>query len=226
MKGYLHPFHAGEETSQEFGSNPGLVINGITVNPPGGHTGQDKKVFTGTPVHAAADGIIDAARTFPDYNNEWLYGPMGGLTVVLNCGEHSPSFGYSHLSRALVREGDRVKKGQIIALSGNSGTATTGDHCHIEALPPYWNTFNGTYGRVDPRLYFTEYPTIDTEDEEEMKESDFDRIFANSNFNGDRVIRDTRAQLAAVAKLINPDIDEEKLAAALLAQGKVTVEPR
>lgn len=152
MKTYLHPFPRNTIKSQGFGVRPG------GYNPPGGHTGEDSAVPVGTPVHAAGDGRIDAARYFPNYNNEWLYGPQGGLTIVLDCGDAEPSFGYSHLSHSFVVPGQWVKKGQVIALSGNTGTATTGAHCHTEALPPYWNTYNGTYGRVDPRRYMTEFP--------------------------------------------------------------------
>lgn len=65
-------------------------------------------------------------------------------------------------------------------------------------------------------------PTKD--DDMPLSEKEFDRIFANSNGNADRVINDTRAQLKAVAKLLNPDIDEVALAEALLAKGKITVE--
>lgn len=151
MKTYMHPFPRTARMTQPFG------LRGI-YNPGGGHTGEDTGVPIGTPVHAAGDGIVEAARYFPDYNNEWLYGPMGGLTLVLDCGANEPSFGYSHLSKVLVRVGEWVRKGQVIALSGNSGTATTGAHCHTEALPPHWNTFNGTYGRVNPRIYMTEFP--------------------------------------------------------------------
>lgn len=148
---YMYPFDRGTETSQAFGASPG------GYNPSGGHTGKDWKVWTGTPIRAAADGVIEAAQYFPDYNNEWLYGPMGGLTIVLDCGNSEPTFGYSHCSVSYVNAGDRVVKGQIIALSGDTGTATSGPHCHNEALPPNWNTYNGTYGRVDPEIYFDEY---------------------------------------------------------------------
>lgn len=217
VNGYMHPFHSGEWTSQRYGTSPGRVVNGVRVNPSGGHTGDDVAVFEGTPVHAAGDGVIDAARTFPDYNNEWLYGPMGGLTLVLNCGDNAPSFGYSHLSRVLVKEGDKVRKGQVIALSGNSGTATTGDHCHVEALPPNWNTYNGTYGRVDPRIYFTEYPGTITaqsaitnnEDEEMTPEQMFElkRFFQNEiNSLKDEVWSTeevTQKQVQAIAEGLN-----------------------
>ena len=148
---YMYPFPRDVRVSQKFGANA------TKYNLSGKHTGEDAAVPVGTPVHAAGDGGIVAAGYFPNYNNEWLYGPMGGLTLVLDCGNTEPTFGYAHLSRVLVKEGDWVRKGQVVALSGQSGAAT-GPHTHTEALPPNWNTYNGTYGRVDPRIYMTEFP--------------------------------------------------------------------
>jgi len=158
MATYMYPFPRLTRVSQTYGAEPGAKVNGITVNPPGGHTGEDAAVPVGTPIHAAGDGVIAAAGYFPTYANEWLYGPMGGLTLVLDCGDDEPTFGYAHCSKSFVKAGDRVVKGQIIGESGNSGSASTGAHCHIEALPPRWNTYNGTYGRVNPRSYMTEFP--------------------------------------------------------------------
>jgi hypothetical protein len=89
---------------------------------------------------------------------------MGGDTLVLDCtdsfgnSEGKPTFVYAHLLDSTAPVGARVKKGQVIGFSGNSGTATTGPHCHVEALPPAWDWNNGTYGRVNPELFFDEYP--------------------------------------------------------------------
>jgi len=146
--GYMDPFPKGTEISQEFGENA------TQYNLSGAHTGRDYRVPVGTPIRAAGDGVIDAARVFPNYSNEWITGPMGGKTLILNCGDNEPTFEYAHLSEFLIKEGDRVRKGQIIGLSGESGAAT-GPHCHVEWLPPRWDIENGTYGRIMPR--FTEY---------------------------------------------------------------------
>src|SRR5437667_252198 len=69
---------------------------------------------------AAAGGVVEAAGTDPAY----------GLFVLLR---HSSGYEtmYGHASRLLVREGDSVQAGQVIALSGNSGRSTA-PHLHFE----------------------------------------------------------------------------------------------
>lgn len=151
---YMYPFPQGTRKSQAFGSSPN---NG--VNPAGGHTGIDWAVPVGTPIRAAGDGVIELSSWVgANYlSNPWWLTQMGGDTIVLNCGANAPTFIYAHLSDSVARVGQRVKKGEIIAYSGNTGTATTGPHTHSEALPPRWDFNNGTYGRVNPERYFDEY---------------------------------------------------------------------
>jgi len=126
----------------------------------GPHSGNDEAVNLGTPVHAAGDGVIEFAGEFDDSYQDnllWLV-RMGGNVLVLNCGDDEPSFVYAHLNRFHVKQGDRVKKGQVIADSGNSGTATTGAHLHVEAIPPGYNLNSPLLGRVNPDIYLTEWP--------------------------------------------------------------------
>lgn len=156
--GYLLPFDRSIDRSQDFGANPN---NGI--NPIGGHNGDDWRTPTGTPVRAAGDGIIEFAGQFDDtyWDNFGWNLNMGGLMVVLNCdGPDGPYFEYGHLSLILVVPGQRVKRGDIIALTGNSDGGTgvsTGPHCHVGCLPPNFNINSSTYGRVNPRIYMTEH---------------------------------------------------------------------
>ena len=84
------------------------------------HPGIDIAVPPGTPVRAAGGGSVEAAGTDPAY----------GLFVLLR---HSSGYEtmYGHASRLLVREGDSVQAGQVIALSGNSGRSTA-PHLHFE----------------------------------------------------------------------------------------------
>jgi|GEM_PF-4164744 len=156
--GYLLPFPRSIRRSQDFGSNPNWG-----PNPPGGHNGDDWATQIGTPVRAAGDGEVTFAGQFDDTyadNFGWNLN-YGGLMVVLNMeGETAPYFEYGHLSKILVANGARVKRGQIIALTGNSDGGTgvsTGPHCHVGALPYNFNLNTNTYGRVNPRLYMTDY---------------------------------------------------------------------
>ncbi|MDI9473522.1 MAG: M23 family metallopeptidase [Bacillota bacterium] len=84
------------------------------------HTGIDIGVLKGTPVKATADGVVSRAG--------WVSGY--GILVQIDHGNGIETL-YGHLSRAVVKKGDTVKKGQLIAYSGNTGLST-GDHLHYE----------------------------------------------------------------------------------------------
>ncbi len=98
------------------------------------HEGIDLVADVGTPVHATGDGVVS------------YVGQRGGYGNVV---EINHGFGYStvygHLKKALVREGQKVKRGQVIALSGDSGLST-GPHLHYEVIK------NGVH--VNPSAYF------------------------------------------------------------------------
>lgn len=86
------------------------------------HTGIDLRASIGTPVYAVADGVVDFSRS--EYN-----GGYGNLVKI----DHAFGFKtfYAHLSKLIVKKGDVVKKGQIIAYSGNTGMSS-GPHLHYE----------------------------------------------------------------------------------------------
>ena len=84
------------------------------------HDGIDIAVGIGTMVVAAVDGTVTYS------GNEGAY----GISVVLNHDETTVSR-YGHLSVAFVKKGDKVRKGQVIGLSGNTGRST-GPHLHFE----------------------------------------------------------------------------------------------
>lgn len=100
--------------SDVFGSQ--RVFNGKTSSP---HLGLDFRVPTGTPVSAMNDGTVLLARP--------LY--FEGDFVVIDHGQGWLTL-YLHLSEFKVKEGDKVKQGQEVALSGGSGRAT-GPHLHV-----------------------------------------------------------------------------------------------
>ena len=105
---------ASGRVSGIFGSQ--RILNGVPKQP---HYGVDVAVPTGTPVHAPAGGIIALAE--PD-----LY--FTGGTLIVDHG-HGLSSVVVHLSKLLVKPGQRVERGQVIALSGMTGRAT-GPHVH------------------------------------------------------------------------------------------------
>ena len=88
------------------------------------HTGIDFGCDRGTEVYATGDGIV--AEASAGYNGGY------GRQVLLNHG-----FGYktryAHLDKILVEPGQRVTRGQVIALTGNSGRST-GPHLHYEVI--------------------------------------------------------------------------------------------
>jgi murein DD-endopeptidase MepM/ murein hydrolase activator NlpD len=84
------------------------------------HAGIDLAAPTGTPVHATADGIVSRAEIASDYGN----------LVQLNHGA-SVQTRYGHLSRILVKAGQSVHRGDVIALVGSTGRST-GSHLHYE----------------------------------------------------------------------------------------------
>lgn len=84
------------------------------------HNGTDFGVRVGTPVYAPADGVVTKAT----------YQRAAGKYIVI---QHRGSYStvYMHLSRILVRPGQKVSANDRIALSGNTG-ASTGPHLHYE----------------------------------------------------------------------------------------------
>jgi murein DD-endopeptidase MepM/ murein hydrolase activator NlpD len=99
------------------------------------HAGLDFTAETGTPVYATGDGIVEIAGSQGDgYGNKVLINHGYGYETL-----------YAHNSRVMVRAGEKVKRGQTIALVGNTGKST-GPHCHYEV----WK--NGT--KIDPVNYF------------------------------------------------------------------------
>lgn len=84
------------------------------------HAGVDIIASPGTPVMAAAGGVVSAVGFHPEYGNTVDVDHDNGLTSR-----------YAHLLKSTVRVGDVVMKGQVIAQVGNSGR-TTGPHLHFE----------------------------------------------------------------------------------------------
>lgn len=116
-----------------------------------GHNGWDLSCPTGTEVLAVMDGELIYSPDFTGYGND----------VRIRSAELGLEAIYGHLEKSLVPNG-KVGRGQVIALSDNTGFST-GPHLHfglrrIEyrdgAGPFYLDYDNGYFGCVDPTPYF------------------------------------------------------------------------
>ncbi len=86
------------------------------------HTGLDFPADVGTPIEAAAGGIVVAAEWHPAYGHMLEIDHGNGLLTR-----------YAHCSRLEVPLGAVVKRGQLVARVGNTGRST-GSHLHFEVL--------------------------------------------------------------------------------------------
>lgn len=112
---------------------------GNILNPfyrtPKSHQGVDYTIAEGSSVFATADGVV---REISDKNSTL------GKTIVIDHGNGYRT-SYSHLLSTLVRRGQKVQRGDVIALTGNSGLSLA-PHLHYEVR------YNDL--RVDPIHYF------------------------------------------------------------------------
>ncbi|MDR0368440.1 MAG: M23 family metallopeptidase [Bacteroidales bacterium] len=99
------------------------------------HTGIDLIGKSGTPIYATADGVVVSN---PDGYSGY------GITVILDHGRGYQTL-YAHLSKKNVKEGQRVKRGEVIGFMGTTGLSV-GVHLHYEVIK------NGE--KVNPVHYF------------------------------------------------------------------------
>jgi len=85
------------------------------------HRGTDFCAPIGTPIIAPADGRVKSIKMHRDL----------GLTLILEHG-YNITTKYGHLSKTKVKVGQQVKRGETVALMGESGLSVTGPHLHYE----------------------------------------------------------------------------------------------
>jgi murein DD-endopeptidase MepM/ murein hydrolase activator NlpD len=103
------------------------------------HLGLDFSAHTGDPVLAAAGGVVSFAGVKNGYGNVVEVDHGNGYTTL-----------YGHNSRLIVRVGDIVRAGQVVAKAGSTGRST-GPHVHFEVH------VNGR--PVNPRLFLDKVGT-------------------------------------------------------------------
>lgn len=145
--------HAGraDEGTLAMGAALAIPVRGIgpeqlrdTYNDPrsGGrvHNAIDIMAPQGSPVLAAADGVIHRLRT----------GGLGGITIYQLGEDGRTLLYYAHLERyaAGIREGQRVRRGEVIAYVGDTGNAGRGNyHLHfsvgrLSSMERWWESEN------------------------------------------------------------------------------------
>lgn len=119
------------------------------------HEGVDFTAPVGTEIYATGNGVVNTAgRNFGGYGNE----------VIVDHG-YSYSTHYAHLSKILVRNGEKVTRGQLIGLVGNTGKSTA-PHLHYEvrkngrAVNPIYFFYNDiTPGQFEQMLELSSNPS-------------------------------------------------------------------
>lgn len=111
-----YPFNGNYRLSSNFNPRRKHPVTGL-IRP---HNGTDFAMRTGSPVAATGDGVVSRV----------VRHKYAGLYIEIQHGQ-SYKTRYLHLSKSYVIKGQRVKRGERIALSGNSGRST-GPHLHFE----------------------------------------------------------------------------------------------
>ncbi|NCB19774.1 MAG: M23 family metallopeptidase [Bacteroidia bacterium] len=119
----------------------GIRVHPVTKQKGSFHNGIDIACSVGTEVLTPVDALVTAV-----YTHE-----AGGKTVIIKDLNSTDRYGFAHLSKQLVKVGQLVPKGSVIALSGNTGRST-GPHLHLtRAIGGKWNGNNCTgHVFVDP----------------------------------------------------------------------------
>ena len=128
---YIWPIDSGWLTSY-FGHRDGSIGSS-------NHQGMDLANDGGTPIMASDGGVVVFADSYNGY----------GLMVKIRH-ENGDETWYAHNSKNLVKEGDEVEQGDVIALMGCTGVAS-GNHVHFEFHP-------GGGAAADPQDYLPECP--------------------------------------------------------------------
>ncbi len=111
-----YPFRGIHRVSSSFSPRRKNPVTGRILP----HNGTDFSMPIGTPVLSTGDGVVTRVKDHPF---------AGKYIEIQHSGQYVTR--YLHLSRILVKKGQRVKRGEMIAKSGNTGRST-GPHLHFE----------------------------------------------------------------------------------------------
>jgi murein DD-endopeptidase MepM/ murein hydrolase activator NlpD len=119
-----NPFNPDSKTTPQIRTDiksglpvKGPISSGFGRRASGMHYGTDFAVPIGTPVVAPDDGVV------------WQAGWGGDAGIMVAINSSNAQHKLMHLSQVKVKPGEKVKKGQVVGLSGNTGYST-GPHLH------------------------------------------------------------------------------------------------
>lgn len=120
QKSFLNALPTKKPAEGYFTSGFGVRVSPLGENAEKMHEGLDVANAVGTPIHSPAQATVIYAGRKSGY----------GQIVILDHGYGLETW-YGHTSKVLVKAGQRIRRGQRIALMGNSGHST-GSHLHYE----------------------------------------------------------------------------------------------
>lgn len=103
--------------TSKFGHRHQPIAGGTTF-----HQGIDIAAPYGTPIQAPGDGVVTYAGYRSGYGNVLVIDHGYGIVTS-----------YAHIALILAKEGERIRRGQVIAKVGNTGLST-GSHLHFEVV--------------------------------------------------------------------------------------------
>lgn len=120
------------------------------------HAGIDMAAPTGTPIYAPANGVVAFSGRYPLKQSVgwWRYGNL----VALRNGDRFITL-FGHCDELMVRTGETVEQGQVLATVGNTGWSTS-PHLHYEVRR---KTTEDDFRPVDPRIYILDHQWRDQE---------------------------------------------------------------
>lgn len=210
MARYQSPVQGNPKLTSGYGWRKSPVA-GASSN----HRGNDYGVNNGTPVYAAADGVV-----LKSGSNATGY----GKTIMLNHPQYGESTVVAHMKSSTVSNGQTVKQGDLIGYSDNTGKSS-GPHVHFDIAKNKSGTQSGHYNgkKVDPEKYLGadgEYHDHDHEGHDHNDHDDEPSVpcpprSENANYGGLKnpsqaqkdQIDQVREQLRARGDLTEADID-------------------
>lgn len=140
----IHPSSGSGESGGRYGCSRIWGPSSLRKGKPKPHRGLDLKADVGTKFKSIYSGIaIVSEKKGKDF----------GYWVTIKSPNNGVAIKYIHLNKILVKDGDKVKQGQIIGETGDTGAAKNNPHLHIEVSPTMKFNDKCRLNREDPESH-------------------------------------------------------------------------